>query len=167
MPVSAMNLSPQSPKQSNKAKLAKVVGGAGVAALLLGTVATFEGKRNDPYYDSVNVLTVCYGETRVQMRRYSDAECEDMLAKGVTGFAENVLKRNPELKNRPYQLIAATSLAYNIGVGAYNRSTVARRFSAGDFKGGCDAFLMWANAGGKPILLKRRQQERALCYKGL
>lgn len=167
MSIDRVTPAPDTKKPSGKAKLGKVVGGAGAAALLLATVALFEGKRNDPYYDSVGVLTVCYGETRVQMRRYNDAECQEMLADGVSGFAQNVLKRNPELKDRPNQLVAATSLAYNIGVGAYSRSTVARRFSAGDFKGACDAFLMWSKAGGKPILLKRRQQERALCYKGL
>lgn len=33
------------------------------------------------------------------------------------------------------QVIAATSLAYNAGAAAYSRSTVAKRFSAGNWRG--------------------------------
>lgn len=152
-----------------RGRLNPLVGGAGAAAILISLVAGFEGKRNDPYRDLAGIRTVCFGETRVPMRRYSDAECNDMLAAGLADFAGDVLKRNPELKGRPYQLIAATSLAYNIGSGAYNRSTVARKFSEGDFKGGCDAFMLFTKAGGRTVkgLVKRRTEEREICMWGL
>lgn len=97
------------PQSTGKGKLIGTVG-AGAAALLIGTVAMWEGKSNDPYLDIVKVPTVCYGETRVKMQRYTDAQCEDMLAEGLNDFAKGVLERNPELKNRPYQLVAASSL---------------------------------------------------------
>lgn len=150
-----------------KKRLIGLVGGA--AAGLIAVVAMFEGKSNDPYDDIVGVATVCYGETRVEMRRYSDAECEEMLADGLADFAEPVLKRNPELRGHDPQLLAAVSLAYNIGPAAYNRSTVARRFSAGDWKGACNAFLMWNRAGGREVrgLTIRRQKEREICLRGL
>jgi len=143
--------------------------GAGAAALLIAAVAQFEGKRNDPYFDIVHVQTVCYGETRVEMRRYTDAECKDMLADGLADFAEPVLKRNPELAGHDPQLAAAVSLAYNIGPKAYAGSSVARSFSAGQWRQACDAFLKWSYAGGKQVagLLKRRQAERAICLRGL
>jgi len=142
----------------------------GAAALgMVAVVGGFEGKSNDPYLDIVKVPTVCYGETRVEMRRYSDAECNDMLADGLADFAEPVLRRNPELKGHDAQLLAATSLAYNIGVRAYERSTVAKRFSAGDWRGACDAFMAWNRAGGREVLglTKRRAKERAICLRGL
>lgn len=146
----SMGNRPKIPKmpQTGRGKLAAVIGASAVAGLI-GVVAQWEGKSNDPYRDIVNVMTVCHGETRVPMRRYSDAECEEMLAEGLADFAGPVLKRNPELRGHDPQLIAAISLAYNIGSAAYNRSTVARRFSAGDWKGACDAFLMWRFAGGR------------------
>lgn len=155
-------------RQSGKDKLIATVG-AGAAALLISTVAVWEGKRNDPYQDIVGVWTVCYGETRVAMRHYSNAECEDMLAGGLTDFAEPVLARNPELRGHPNQLAAAVSLSYNIGARAYNRSTVARRFSAGRWREACDAFMMWNKAGGRVVrgLDRRRRFERDLCLKGL
>lgn len=152
-----------------KARLAKIVGGSATAAALLTLVAQWEGKENDPYLDIVKVPTVCYGETRVEMRHYTDAECEAMLGDALGGFAEKVLARNPELRGHPYQLAAATSLSYNIGIGAYRKSTAAKRFSAGDFKGGCAAMLRWNRAGGKPVkgLTNRRHAEYRLCMTGL
>jgi len=156
----------QQPK--GNARLTKTVG-ASAAVLLVGLVAAWEGKSNDPYLDIVNVRTVCYGETRVAMRRYTDAECKDMLSEGLADFAEPVLKRNPELRGHPYQLAAAVSLSYNIGASAYARSTVARRFSAGQWAQACDAFLMWSKAGGRTVkgLLNRRKDERRMCLTGL
>ncbi len=156
------------PASPGKKRLASVVGATAVAGLI-AVVAQFEGKSNDPYRDLVGVWTVCYGETRVAMRRYSDAECDDMLADGLADFAGPVLKRNPELRGHDAQLIAATSLAFNIGSKAYDRSTVARQFSASDWKGACDAFLMWTKAGGREVkgLRLRREKERAICMRGL
>lgn len=151
-----------------KRKLVALVGTA-AAGLMLTTVSAWEGKSNTPYADLVNRMTVCYGETRVPMRRYSDAECSDMLANGLADFAKPVLKRNPELAGHPHQLAAAVSLTYNVGAANYARSTVARRFTAGDWKGACDAFLAWRFAGGREVkgLLRRRQSERAMCLTDL
>lgn len=156
------------PQGTGKGKLIALIGAA-AAAVLVPLVGNFEGKRNDPYRDIVGVMTVCYGETRVQMRRYSDAECSQMLSEGLVDFAKPVLARNPELAGRPNQLAAAISLSYNIGAASYARSTVARRFSAGNWRGGCDAFLAWDMAGGRHVagLARRRQAERAICLRGL
>ena len=152
-------------------KAQKVAGGGIAAAMLLAVpiVAKWEGKRNDPYLDIVSVPTVCYGETRVKMRRYSDAECTAMLHEAVKGFAEPVARCTPAIANRPYQLAAATSLAYNVGIGAYCRSTADRRFDAGDFKGGCAALKFWNRAGGRVVqgLVNRRADEYRLCMTGL
>lgn len=150
----------------SKARLVALVGTT-AAALLTATVAKWEGKSNDPYRDIVGIATVCYGETRVPMRRYSDAECTAMLQDGLADFAAPVLKRNPELKGHPHALAAAISLSYNVGAANYARSTVARKFSAGDWRGACDAFLMWNRAGGRVVLglTRRREDERSLCLR--
>lgn len=154
------------PPKTGIAVLVAAVGTA-VAAILVPTVAGFEGKSNDPYRDIVGVETVCYGETRVAMRRYSDAECSDMLARALAGFGRAVLTCTPSLKAKPHALAAAASLAYNIGAPAYCRSSVDRRFDAGNARGACDAFLMWNRAGGRVAagLDRRRKAERALCLK--
>tara|TARA_R110000772_G_scaffold89304_2_gene185110 strand:+ start:8327 stop:8806 length:480 start_codon:yes stop_codon:yes gene_type:complete len=156
------------PATTGRAKLIATLG-ATAAAASLAIIAPWEGKRNDPYVDIVGVTTVCYGETRVEMRRYSDAECEEMLADAVGDFGGAVLERNPNLAGHPYQLAAATSLSYNIGKSAYARSTAARRFGAGDMAGGCRALTMWNKAGGRvvPGLVNRRNAEYRLCMTDL
>ncbi len=149
----------------------RLIAGSIVGAMAIATpfIAGWEGKRNDPYRDIVGVQTVCYGETRVAMRRYSDSECSALLIKAVGDFMQPVIDCTPGLINRPEQLAAATSLAYNIGAGAYCRSTIAKRFNAGDLRGACDGFRAWVNAGGKRVqgLVNRREAERKLCLTGL
>lgn len=161
--------SPPPPAADNgKAKLIAAVG-APAAALLLSLVTTWEGKRNDPYQDIVKVWTVCYGETRVAMRHYTDAQCSDMLAGALGDFALPVLRRNPGLRGRPYQLAPAVSLSYNIGEANYARSTVSARFAASRWRDGCAAFTAWDKAGGKfsQGLYNRRVAEQKICFTGL
>lgn len=160
---------PTPSKITGRQKLAGTVGGAGVAAALIALVATWEGLRTDPYADLVGKLTVCFGETNVPMRTYTVAECENMLGGSLSTYASAVLKRNPELAGRPNQLTAATSLAYNIGIAAYNRSSTARFFSMRQWRAGCNAILLWNRAGGRVVkgLVRRREAERATCVKDL
>ena len=151
-----------------KGRLAALVG-ASAATALIATVAAWEGKSNVPYSDVIGVMTVCYGETQMPMRRYSDAECKAMLSDRLADYAGPVLRRNPELRGHDSQLVAASSLAYNIGAATYNRSSVARLFSAGRWREACDAFLKWNRAGGREVrgLTNRRKAERAICLNGL
>lgn len=148
----------------NKVVIASALGALSLS-IAAPIIAKWEGKSNDPYRDIVGVSTVCYGETRVEMRRYTDAECTAMLQKAVKGFQNEVLRCSPTLMGHPYQLAAATSLAYNIGSSAYCRSTAARRFNEGDLKGGCEALKMWNKAGGRVVqgLVSRRNDEYSLC----
>jgi lysozyme len=154
--------------------LGGALGGGAFVTLALAiatpTVERWEGTRTAPYRDIVGVWTVCTGETRVAMRRYTSAECAAMLRRALeSDYAPAVLAAVPALRDRPHQFAASISLSYNIGTTAFARSTVARRFNAGDWRGGCDAFLMWERAGGRvvPGLANRRRAERALCLTGL
>lgn len=141
------------------------IASGGALALAISLIAGWEGKSNDPYKDIVGVQTVCYGQTNIKMRHYSDKECSDMLAKAAGSYQEGVLKITPGLKDHPKTLAAATSLAYNIGLNAYKTSTVAARFNQGNLAGGCNAFSMWRMAGGKVSqgLVNRRKAEIKLC----
>ncbi len=162
------------PSRPNRIKTTTALGGAaagcGAIALCLSIIMPWEGKRNDPYRDIVGVLTVCYGETQGPMRRYSDAECSDMLRRRVErDYAAPVLRCVPGFATRPEPYAASISLAYNIGAKAFCGSTAARRFNAGDWRGGCNAFLMWSKAGGRVVsgLVNRRRAEQGVCLKGV
>ena len=114
-----------------------------------------------PYVDPVGIKTVCYGETRVPMRRYSDEECRALLAEGLEDFGMAVAEASPGIENSPYEWAAHTSFSYNIGVGAYRSSSVRRLFNAGDRVGACRFMTRYKYAGGRVLagLVYRREGE--------
>ena len=62
------------------------------------------------------------------------------------------------------QTAALTSFAFNLGTAALERSTLLKKFLAGDTAGAADEFGKWVFAGGKrlPGLVSRRSAERDL-----
>lgn len=153
---------------------------AGAAAILTAAIALalpgimrWEGKSNIAYADITGVPTICWGHTGADVgpigARRSDAECRALLDRDVVAHVEPVLTCVPGLARRPNQLAASTMLAFNIGTAAFCRSTAARRFNAGDWRGGCEAFRLWNRAGGRVVrgLVLRREDERRLCLKDL
>lgn len=123
------------------------------------------------YLDAVNVPTACDGITRgVKMgQTYTPAQCTALLERELIDTADHVVACVPDLYGRANQAAAAVSLAYNIGWPSFCKSTAARRFKAGQWAAGCDAFPMWNKAGGRVLagLVARRERERALCRTGL
>lgn len=150
----------------NKAK------GATAAVLLLATplVAQYEGLRTKAYLDPIGIPTICYGETEsVSMGNVkSKKECDNMLTARLGTFAIAVdAMVKPEVK--PEVLAAFSSLAYNTGIGAFQKSSVLRLANEGRIREACDFMLKYRYAGGKVLagLVKRREAERALCLSGL
>ena len=142
------------------------------AAVSLPMITQFEGYEPHPYYDSVGILTVGYGETEgVEDRFYSHAEALEMLAVRVqTGYVEPIEKCSATWDEMPLSTkAAAASLAYNIGVGAYCRSTIRKLFDARKYLEGCEFFKRYKYAGGKVLrgLEIRRGKEAEFCKSGL
>jgi lysozyme len=151
--------------------LAAIVG-AGAAALLRVMIPQYEGEVLRGYADPVGIATKCYGDTENAEigRIYSREECLRSLEKRLKDHAGPVTACVPELATyTDGEKAAAVSLAYNIGVDAFCRSTAARKFRAGDRPGACAAFGMWNRAGGRvlPGLVRRRADERRICESGL
>jgi lysozyme len=147
-----------------------------VALLAACAVAgTWEGLSLTPYRDVRGVQTVCRGETEVKMRRYSAEECDKMFEIRMKYFRDQVRKRNPRLVNYPLTWGAHASFAYNVGVGTYNKSSVARLFQQGAYSQSCRAIAKYKYAGGhiyRGLLLRRtgdatRLGEVELCLEGL
>ena len=134
----------------------------------IALVKSFEGFRAKAYQDMVGVWTIGYGETRNVMHGdvTTEPEASAHLEVRLAEFEQGVdtLCSHAPTEN---QSSAMTALAYNIGLGAFGRSTVLRKHNAGDFQGAADAFLMWCKAGGDtvPGLQRRRAAERALYLK--
>ena len=81
------------------------------------------------------------------------------------GQAESAIQRCVKVPLSQGEYDSATSLAYNIGAGAFCKSTVVKRFNSLDYRGACDAFLMWVKVKGRVVqgLVNRRERERRLC----
>lgn len=150
--------------------------GAVLTALLMNTVTPLlnrvEGVRHVPYYDVVHVLTVCVGHTGPDVRVkhvYSQPECDALTEKDTEKAAAGVLKVSPQLEYHPMQLAAAISFSYNVGIGGYAHSSVARNFNAGNYKAGCKALFKYEYAKGRYIqgLANRRQQEYKVCMSSM
>lgn len=152
--------------------------GAAAAALLFAIVPKLEGEVLVARADPIGVITACYGDTRDVSagQRFTRDECRTRLEQRLIEHAEPVLKCTPDLKGHTYQLAAAVSFAYNVGVQAYCGSTTAKRFNAGDWRAACRAMNesdsgrpQWVYAGDRvlPGLVKRRAVERAICERGL
>ncbi|MBL3571372.1 hypothetical protein BV509_20340 [Rhodovulum sulfidophilum] len=145
-------------------------GAAAVIAAAVALIAPWEGLRTASYQDIVGVWTICYGETHGvgPGQTTTPEECRTKLAARVAQFEAEIRPcLPPEL---PVETRAAfVSAAYNIGSGAFCRSSMSRRALAGDLPGACDALTMWVKAGGRtvPGLVNRRNAERALCLSGL
>lgn len=155
--------------QPSAALIASV--GAACALILAQIIPAYEGVVYVGYRDSIGVPTKCMGDTTdvVLGQTYSEADCLASLNTELLSHAKPILACTPNLKGRTYQLAAAISLAYNIGVTAYCTSTVATEFNAGQYYNGCEHFGEWNIAGGKvsPGLVTRRASETKLCETGL
>ena len=90
-------------------------------------------------------------------------QAQDRLDRDVSRFMDGV-KERLERYATPGQLAAMTSLAYNIGLGAFGGSTLLRKFNAGDTAGAAAEFARWVYAAGRRMrgLERRRADERAL-----
>lgn len=138
-------------------------------AAALGIIKRNEGLRLDAYQDVVGVWTIGYGDTGPAVRpglriTAEDAEqrLRDRLAREFEPGVQAAIGRVPTTEN---QFGAMVSLAYNIGVGAFKYSTVARMHKAGRHQAAADAFAAWNKAGGKVFAgLTRRRQEEADLY---
>jgi lysozyme len=138
-----------------------------VTASLIASTALFEGDKRTSYEDMVGVLTVCHGYTGkdiVRGKTYTKEECSSLLKKELQVHAKGVL----ECTNVPltqYQYDAYTMFAYNVGVGAYCKSSLLKKLNRGDYKGACEGLTAWSYAGGKfvPGLYRRRMYERQMC----
>lgn len=142
-----------------------------VAALVLSAsaligIAMHEGFRDAAYDDGVGVQTIGFGTTEGVKRgdRITVERALVRLGADADKYAQAVRRCAP-VPMHQYEFDAAVSISYNIGIGAFCRSTIARRFNEGDYRGACDAFLMWNKAGGKVLrgLTIRREAERRLC----
>lgn len=180
MPRKNNPIQPMQPAEAsarNKAVGLTALIGTIAAGILYVTIPADEGTEFKAYRDVAGIWTICQGDTaNVRPGMVETPEgCRARLERQLIAHAKPVMACVPQLggDGRDYQRAASVSLAYNIGVNAFCNSTAAKRFRAGNWRGGCDAFLSWDKARVKGVLRPvkgltlRRQREREICLRGL
>jgi len=128
-------------------------------------IKQFEGFREIAYQDVVGVWTIGYGFTRgvTPGQHMTLAQAEARLITELLGYEQAVLS-GCTLEPNQNQLDAMCSLAWNIGIAGFLRSTVLRAHNRGDFQSASRAFGLWNKAGGREWagLTRRRAAEAAL-----
>lgn len=140
------------------------------SAIAISAIAGYEGLSLVAYKDPVGIPTICYGYTKDVFMGMTKTvqECQYLLESEVERFSKGVL----DLYSGPItqgELDAYTSLAYNIGLDAFSRSTLLKKLKSGDRKGACNELRRWVYAGGKVLrgLEARRKAEERMCLSGL
>jgi lysozyme len=154
-----------------KTSLAALVG-IGAATLLYTMIPKYEGEVLRGYRDPIGIATKCYGDTEdvVVGKVYSRAECLRSLESALLKHAGPVMACVPQLADySDGEKAAAVSLAYNIGVNKFCKSTIAQKFRDGERREACAGYPVWNRAGGRvmPGLVVRRADEAAICARDI
>lgn len=138
-----------------------------VSGMSMIGIALHEGYVDHTYSDSVGVQTIGFGTT-AGVKPGQHITVERALVKLGTNVTEKERVMKACLGNVPlYQneWDAYVSLTYNIGTGAFCKSTLVKRLKNRDYPGACKEILKWNRAGGRVNdgLVKRRRDEYRQC----
>jgi lysozyme len=167
VPVLTVGEAPQAPPSPPAA--------ADHMAMAADLVAEFEGFRATSYLCPAKVWTIGYGTTRWGDGRavsagegpVDQATARRLLANDLR-HADQAVADLVTVPLSPGQRAALISLIYNIGRGAFARSTLLMHLNAGRLDAAAGEFLRWNKAGGVVLggLVRRRSAEAARFAKG-
>ncbi len=130
-----------------------------------------EGTVLEAYQDIVGVWTIGVGHTGSKYAqpgvKITKAKALELLHADLSD-AEDAVNNRVKVPLTQKQFDALVSLVFNIGVGAFAKSTLLRKLNKGDYFGAADQFTPWNKAGGKVVggLVRRRAGERARFLEG-
>jgi lysozyme len=132
-------------------------------------IKKYESLKLVAYLCPAGVWTVGFGATGpaiVAGLVWTEEQANQRLIQDVDKFAQGVAKICPE--STPLQHGAMVCLAFNIGLGAFKKSSVARLHKQKKYAEAAQAFGLWNKAGGKVLkgLVKRRAEEAAMYLEG-
>lgn len=121
-----------------------------------------EGPSLAAYLDAVNVPTICTGSTTgVFIGMVATlGECERRLVEDTT-YAGLAVHRLVKVKLTQSMYDSLVSFVFNVGPGAFAKSTLLKKLNNMDYCGAGHEFPRWDKAKGKRLkgLTIRRQQE--------
>lgn len=136
----------------------------------LALIKRWEGCRLTAYRDVAGVLTIGYGSTGAHVRpglTVTQAEADQLLIKDLARF-ERAVEALVKVPLNDGQFAALVSFAFNVGEGAFARSTLLKKLNASDYASVPKELMKWVHAGGKKVegLVNRRAAEGGLWARG-
>ena len=137
----------------------------------LAIIKKFEGFRAKPYRCPAGVATIGYGSTYYADGRpvkmtdapITEAQAQELLQATLAKY-EDCVNGAVKMPINQNQFDAFVSFTYNLGCGAFRKSTMLQLFNTGYAGAAAAQFNRWTRGGGKvlPGLVARRAAERAL-----
>ena len=136
-------------------------------------IQKYEGLRLTSYRDAVGVWTIGYGRAATggfdvrKGMKITKQQAEQFLIEDLQIYERGVERAiGREIPQLCFD--ACVSLAYNIGVGAFAKSSVCREIKRRRMQTAATKFGLWVKAGGRTLrgLVRRRAEEAALFLEG-
>lgn len=126
----------------------------------------FEACNLQAYLDIGGIPTIGYGSTGADVvmgMSITQAEADRRLGVDISKF-EKVINNFVTATLNDNQFSALVCLAYNIGIGSFQRSALLKKLNNRDYVGAVQQFVKWDHVNGKVVdgLLNRRMAEREL-----
>jgi lysozyme len=131
-----------------------------------------EGVRNKPYRCPAGLWTVGVGHLIGDGKQLPDswnktftsAEIDGLLKYDLNRFELGVSKMLPNVHLQQHEFSALVSWCFNLGMGAFQRSTLRQALLRGDKEAAMESLVKYCRAGGKILkgLQNRRLDERKL-----
>lgn len=143
-----------------------ISGKKGISPKGLDMIRKHEALRLKAYLPTKNdVPTIGYGHTKGVFLGMEITEKQAVqFFKEDCGWVEKVISDHVRVPLKQNQYDALASLIFNIGGGAFSKSTLLKMLNQEDYEGAADQFLRWNKQKGQVLngLVKRRNEERAL-----
>jgi len=129
----------------------------------------YEGNKFKSYKCPAGVWTIGIGTTKIngvpvkEGQTCTKEQAYDYLREHLKEEVYPTLEKiKVELNQNQFD--ALCSFIYNVGNGAFEKSTLLKLLNKGDFDGVAKEFSKWTRAGGKTLagLVKRRKSEKEL-----
>lgn len=134
---------------------------AGAAA-----IRAYESCRLTAYLDTGGVPTIGWGHIGPEVHlglTWTQAQADAAFLRD-TGWAQAAVRCDVAVPLTQGQFDALVSLVFNIGAGAFARSTLLRLLNQGNYRAAADEFPKWNRDNGQVVegLSNRRAKERAM-----
>ncbi len=130
----------------------------------LDLIQSFEALKLESYICPAGVRTIGYGHTQGEFPDKITASQADIYLIDDLITAEKAVNTYVDFELNTNEFSALVSLVFNIGSGAFKRSTLLKRLNDGQIELAADQFLVWRKSGGEVLkgLERRRAKERKL-----